>query len=65
MSMVSRENLAAIEQVRIEADKLTLACSAICGPVPIALGVAFGSRVAKTMPRDIQRELKRTKGVRQ
>lgn len=65
MSMIARENLAAIERVRIEADRLTLACSAICGPVPIALGVAFVSSVGNTMPRDIQRELKRTKGVRQ
>lgn len=63
--MIARDNLAAIERVRIEADRLTLACSEICGPVPIALGVAFASLVPKTLPRDLQRELDRTKGVRQ
>ncbi|MDK2758788.1 MAG: hypothetical protein KYX66_18850 [Blastomonas fulva] len=60
MSMVGKDKLASIERVRIEADRLTLACSEICGAVPIALGVAFGSSVGKAMPRDIQRELKRT-----
>ena len=65
MSMVSRDNLAAIERVRIEADRLTLACSAIVGAVPIALGTAFNVSVGGNMPPDIRRELKRTKGVRQ
>lgn len=64
MSMVGKDKLASIERVRIEADRLTLACSEICGAVPIALGVAFGSSVGKAMPRDIQREIKRTKGVK-
>lgn len=62
MSMISRDNLAAIEQVRIEADRLTLACSAICGAVPIALGIAFGSTVTRT-PREMPRELDHTKGA--
>ena len=65
MSMIPHDTRAAIEQVRIEADRLTLACSEICGAVPIALGVAFTASVGKAIPRDIQRELKRAKGVRQ
>lgn len=64
MSMVGRDKLASIERVRIEADRLTLACSAICGAVPIALGIAFGPTVTK-LPRDMQRELDRTKGAMQ
>lgn len=65
MSMISSDNRAAIERVRIEADRLTLACSEICGAVPIALGVAFSQTVARAIPRDIERELKQTRGSRQ
>lgn len=65
MSMIASENRAAIERVRIEADKLTLACSQICGPVPVALGIAFVATLTPPIPREIQRELDRTRGVRQ
>lgn len=64
MSMISRENLAAIEQVRIEADRLTLVCSTICGALPVALGIAFAP-TSSQLPREIQHELDRTKGIRQ
>ncbi|MFN3819959.1 hypothetical protein [Blastomonas sp.] len=64
MSMISRDNLAAIERVRIEADRLTLVCSTICGAVPVALAIAFAPTVTQ-LPREIQHELDRTKGVRQ
>lgn len=64
MSTHMGDNLAAIERVRIEADRLTLACSAISGAVPVALGVAMVATISK-VPPDIQRELDRTKGIRQ
>ena len=64
MSIVTRDNLDAIKRVRIEADRLTLACSAVCGAVPIALGVAFASSIEK-LPPEIRRELERSKGVKQ
>ncbi|KPF76718.1 hypothetical protein IP68_02140 [Blastomonas sp. AAP25] len=65
MITTTNDHRSAIEQVRIEADKLTLACSAICGPVPIALGAAFSASLSGPLPTAIQRELDRTKGVRQ
>lgn len=62
---MTEDHRSAIEQVRIEADRLALACSAICGPIPVALGVAFLASLAEPLPQNIRREMDRTKGIRQ
>lgn len=43
-----------IQQVKIAADRLTLACAHLVGPIPMAIGLANLRQVSDPLPDDIE-----------